>query len=115
MSVSGCLQTVIPRRIKTKQRKIRCLTLDVAYRQSVLVDRQLGQSRGEMIMKNQSSPSMLINVLMTTMIYVLVVDTTGFNGRGWTGLSRPASGEIHRVKQYRITSYGGMELELTDR
>jgi len=53
-----------------------------------------------MIMKKQSSPSMLINVLMTTMIYVLVIDTTGFNDRGWTGLSRPGSGEFRLVEQY---------------
>lgn len=66
-------------------------------------------------MKNQSNPSRLINVLMTTMIYVLVIDTTGFNDRGWTGLSRPGSGEFRLVEQYRITSNGGMERELTDR
>ena len=44
---------------------------------------------------------------------VLVVDTVGFNDRGWTGLTHPRSEEFHVIERYRRTSYGGMELELT--
>ena len=44
---------------------------------------------------------------------VLVVDTIGFNDRGWTGLAHPRSEEFHVIERYRRTSYGGMELELT--
>jgi len=44
---------------------------------------------------------------------VLVVDTIGFNDRGWTGLTHPRSEEFHVIERYRRTSYGGMELELT--
>ena len=44
---------------------------------------------------------------------VLVVDTTGFNDRGWTGPSHPRSEEYHVIERYRRTSYGDMELELT--
>lgn len=44
---------------------------------------------------------------------VLVVDTVGFNDRGWTGLSHPRSEEFHVIERYRRTSYGGMELEMT--
>jgi hypothetical protein len=44
---------------------------------------------------------------------VLVVDTTGFNDRGWTGASHPRSEEFHVIERYRRTSNGGMELELT--
>lgn len=44
---------------------------------------------------------------------VLVVDTVGFNDRGWTGLAHPRSEEFHVIERYRRTSYGGMELELT--
>jgi hypothetical protein len=44
---------------------------------------------------------------------VLVVDTTGFNDRGWTGLTHPRSEEFHVIERYRRTSYGSMELELT--
>jgi len=44
---------------------------------------------------------------------VLVVDTIGFNDRGWTGLTHPRSEEFHVIERYLRTSYGGMELELT--
>jgi hypothetical protein len=44
---------------------------------------------------------------------VLVVDTVGFNDRGWTGLTHPRSEEFHVIERYRRTSYGDMELELT--
>ena len=44
---------------------------------------------------------------------VLVVDSTGFNDRGWTGLTHPRSEEFHVIERYRRTNYGGMELELT--
>lgn len=44
---------------------------------------------------------------------VLVVDTVGFNDRGWTGLAHPRSEKFHVIERYRRTSYGGMELELT--
>jgi hypothetical protein len=44
---------------------------------------------------------------------VLVVDTIGFNDRGWTGLSHPRSEDFHVIERYRRTSYGDMELELT--
>jgi hypothetical protein len=43
---------------------------------------------------------------------VLVVDTAGFNDRGWTG-SHPRSEGFHVIERYRRTSYGGMDLELT--
>jgi hypothetical protein len=43
----------------------------------------------------------------------LVVDTVGFNDRGWTGLSHPRSENFHVVERYTRTSYGEMELELT--
>jgi hypothetical protein len=44
---------------------------------------------------------------------VLVVDTIGFNDRGWTGLTHPRSEDFHVIERYRRTSYGDMELELT--
>lgn len=44
---------------------------------------------------------------------VLVVDTTGFNDRGWTGSSHPRSEEFHVIERYRRTRYGDMDLELT--
>jgi len=44
---------------------------------------------------------------------VLVVDTVGFNDRGWTGLTHPRSEQFHVIERYRRTSYGEMELELT--
>ena len=44
---------------------------------------------------------------------VLVVDTVGFNDRGWTGLTHPRSEKFHVIERYRRTSYGEMELELT--
>jgi len=44
---------------------------------------------------------------------VLVVDTVGFNDRGWTGQSHPRSEEFHVIERYQRTSYGDMELELT--
>ena len=44
---------------------------------------------------------------------VLVVDTVGFNDRGWTGLTHPRSEAFHVIERYRRTSYGDMELELT--
>jgi len=43
----------------------------------------------------------------------LVVDTVGFNDRGWTGLTHPRSEEFHVVERYQRTTYGEMELELT--
>jgi len=43
----------------------------------------------------------------------LVVDTVGFNDRGWTGLTHPRSEDFHVVERYRRTTYGDMELELT--
>lgn len=43
----------------------------------------------------------------------LVVDTIGFNDRGWTGLTHPRSENFHVVERYTRTSYGEMELELT--
>ncbi len=44
---------------------------------------------------------------------VLVVDTVGFNDRGWTGLTHPRSEAFHVIERYRRTSHGDMELELT--
>lgn len=44
---------------------------------------------------------------------VLVVDTVGFNDRGWTGATHPRSEDFHVIERYQRTSYGGMELELT--
>ena len=44
---------------------------------------------------------------------VLVVDTVGFNDRGWTGSNQPRSEAFHVIERYRRTSYGDMELELT--
>ncbi len=44
---------------------------------------------------------------------VLVVDTVGFNDRGWTGTATPRSEGFHVIERYRRTSYGGMDLELT--
>lgn len=44
---------------------------------------------------------------------VLVVDTTGFNDRGWTGLTHPRSEDFHVVERYRRTSFGDMELEIS--
>ena len=44
---------------------------------------------------------------------VLVVDTVGFNDRGWTGLTHPRSEEFHVIERYKRTTYGDMELELT--
>jgi len=44
---------------------------------------------------------------------VLVVDTTGFNDRGWTGTSHPRTEQFHVIERYTRTSYGDMELELT--
>lgn len=44
---------------------------------------------------------------------VLVVDTVGFNDRGWTGLNQPRSEQFHVIERYQRTSYGEMELELT--
>ena len=43
----------------------------------------------------------------------LVVDTRGFNDRGWTGQSHPRSEKFHVVERYTRTSYSEMELELT--
>jgi hypothetical protein len=43
----------------------------------------------------------------------LVVDTVGFNDRGWTGLTHPRSEEFHVVERYKRTTYGDMELDLT--
>jgi len=43
----------------------------------------------------------------------LVVDTIGFNDRGWTGLTHPRSENFHVVERYTRTTYGDMELELT--
>ena len=43
----------------------------------------------------------------------LVVDTVGFNDRGWTGLTHPRSEQFHVVERYTRTAYGDMELELT--
>jgi hypothetical protein len=43
----------------------------------------------------------------------LVVDTSGFNDRGWTGLTHPRSEQFHVIERYTRTSYGDMELELT--
>jgi hypothetical protein len=44
---------------------------------------------------------------------VLVVDTVGFNDRGWTGVNQPRSEDFHVIERYQRTSYGDMELELT--
>jgi len=44
---------------------------------------------------------------------VLVVDTVGFNDRGWTGLTHPRSEEFHVVERYKRTEYGEMQLVLT--
>ena len=44
---------------------------------------------------------------------VLVVDTVGFNDRGWTGLTHPRSEEFHVVERYKRTGYGEMQLVLT--
>jgi hypothetical protein len=44
---------------------------------------------------------------------VLVVDTVGFNDRGWTGRNQPRSEDFHVIERYQRTSYGDMELELT--
>jgi len=44
---------------------------------------------------------------------VLVVDTLGFNDRGWTGRSQPRSEQFHVIERYHRTSYGHMELQLT--
>lgn len=44
---------------------------------------------------------------------VLVVDTVGFNDRGWTGLTHPRSEQFHVTERYRRTTYGDMELEFT--
>ncbi len=42
-----------------------------------------------------------------------VVDTIGFNDRGWTGLSHPRSEQFHTIERYRRSDYGFMELEFT--
>ena len=42
-----------------------------------------------------------------------VVDTIGFNDRGWTGLSHPRSEQFHTIERYRRDDYGNMELEFT--
>jgi len=44
---------------------------------------------------------------------VLVVDTVGFNDRGWTGATHPRSEDFHVIERYKRSSYGDMELELT--
>jgi len=44
---------------------------------------------------------------------VLVVDTVGFNDRGWTGQAHPRSEGFHVIERYWRTSYGDMELGLT--
>jgi len=44
---------------------------------------------------------------------VLVVDTVGFNDRGWTGSNQPRSEAFHVIERYKRTSFGDMELELT--
>jgi len=44
---------------------------------------------------------------------VLVVDTVGFNDRGWTGADQPRSEKFHVIERYHRTKYGDMELELT--
>jgi hypothetical protein len=43
----------------------------------------------------------------------LIVDTLGFNDRGWTGQTHPRSEQFHVIERYTRTSYGDMELELT--
>ena len=43
----------------------------------------------------------------------LVVDTVGFNDRGWTGLTHPRSENFHVVERYTRSTYGDMELKLT--
>lgn len=42
-----------------------------------------------------------------------VVDTIGFNDRGWTGLSHPRSEQFRTIERYRRDDYGNMELEFT--
>jgi hypothetical protein len=43
---------------------------------------------------------------------VLVVDTVGFNDRGWM-FGFPRSEELHLVERYKRTDYGRLEVELT--
>jgi hypothetical protein len=43
---------------------------------------------------------------------VLVVDTVGFNDRGWMGIY-PRTEELHLVERYTRTDYGHIDLEVT--
>ncbi len=43
---------------------------------------------------------------------ILVVDTLGFNDRGWMS-GYPRSEELHIIERYKRTDYGRMELKLT--
>lgn len=44
---------------------------------------------------------------------VFIIDTSGFNDDGWTGLAHPRTEAFHVIERYRRTSFGEMELELT--
>jgi hypothetical protein len=43
---------------------------------------------------------------------VLVIDTVGYNDRGWLS-GYPRSEELHIIERYKRTDYGRMEVEMT--
>ena len=44
----------------------------------------------------------------------LVVDTTGFNGRGWLdGMGHPQSEALHVIERFRRADAGHLEIEMT--
>ena len=43
---------------------------------------------------------------------VLVIDTVGYNARGWVGVY-PRTEELHVIERYKRTEYGRLELEVT--
>jgi len=44
---------------------------------------------------------------------VLVVDTVGYNDRGWMMGNYPQTEELHLIERYRRTAYGRIELEVS--
>ncbi len=44
---------------------------------------------------------------------VLVVDTVGYNDRGWMMGNYPQTEELHLIERYRRTEYGRLELEVS--
>jgi hypothetical protein len=42
----------------------------------------------------------------------LVVDTIGFNDRGWTG-PYPRTEKLHMIERYRRVDYGHLEVDVT--